>query len=128
MLNKNSLRSHSGGLRKQQELNPIEGAFNLVDAMLVFSCGLMAALILNWGVKLTPVGGVDLSKSKEFSQSYENSKDTSVGLHAGNGYEEMGAVYLDKKTGKLYLISPDDQNSQSSQKPQNNLASSKGGE
>ena len=45
------------GLRKtsrwrNEDINPLEGAINIVDAMLVFACGLMLALAINWNVDL----------------------------------------------------------------------------
>jgi len=35
---------------RHEEINPLEGAINIVDAMLVFACGLMLALAINWNV------------------------------------------------------------------------------
>jgi hypothetical protein len=39
-------------LNSYDEANPLEGAINIVDAMLVFACGLMLALVIRWKSKL----------------------------------------------------------------------------
>lgn len=98
-----SLR-RSNALDKSEELNPLEGTFNLVDAMLVFSCGLMVSIIINWGVKLSPVTLNSLEK-QELKDDIEQTSDEIVNVTQGDSYEEMGMVYRDHKTGKLYLMS-----------------------
>lgn len=95
-----------GGLRKTEGLNPIEGAFNLVDAMLVFSCGLMVALILNWNIQLTPVK-IDLTEKQEISQDIDKITDNAINMSDGTSYEEVGSVYRDPNTGKIYLLNND---------------------
>lgn len=87
-----------------EEVNPLEGTFNLVDAMLVFACGLMVALVANWGVKLTSVS-IDSIQHKEVIEDIDKYQQNSQQqLAAGGGFEEMGAVYYDRETGKYYLI------------------------
>lgn len=36
-----------------EEVDAMAGVANLADVMLVFACGLMAAVILNWNVDLS---------------------------------------------------------------------------
>ncbi len=104
-MRKKLLRRRAGraGLRRVDPLNPIEGAFNLVDAMLVFACGLMVALILNWNIQLSAVK-IDFSHKEEINQDIENITDNALNLMDGTSYEKMGAVYRDPETGKLYLL------------------------
>jgi hypothetical protein len=49
-------RFGSGKLRGDtilpEDINPIDGAANLADIMLVLACGLMLALIINWNVDI----------------------------------------------------------------------------
>ena len=89
-------------MRRTEELNPIEGAFNLVDAMLVFSCGLMVSLVLHWNVQLVGVN-IDPVDTKEMTQNIEDTINN-MNITDGTGYEEMGLVYRDPQTGKLYLL------------------------
>lgn len=88
--------------------DPLGPMANLVDIILVFTCGLIAAL-----VALSP----DLQK--KFSVQ-ENTRDLTLGqeltqppqelqkeLQQGKGMEALGQVYRDPKTGKLILIGKD---------------------
>ncbi len=85
--------------------DPLGPLANLVDIILVFACGLIAAL-----VSFSP----DLQKHFD-SQSVQ--QEVSVGRELatlpeglnqqtsqGQGYESLGQVYRDPKTGKLILI------------------------
>ena len=42
--------------KKDEDFNPMEGMANLADVMLVFACGLILALIINWNVDMTTIG------------------------------------------------------------------------
>ena len=102
-MRKGLLRRRGSGLRRSEDLNPIEGAFNLVDAMLVFSCGLMVALILRWNVQLVGVN-INPADTQEVTQDIEDSIKDPTNVTNGTGYEEMGMVYRDPETGKMYLL------------------------
>ena len=81
--------------------DPMASMATLVDVMLVFACGLMAALIL--GNKSAPrAGGQDVTRSRELPHV-----PAGVG-QVGGGYRAVGRVFRDPKTGKLILVeSPD---------------------
>ncbi len=84
---------------------PLGPLANLVDIMLVFACGLIAALV---------------AISPELQQHFDHQqrqRDITLGKElpttpqtlqqqrqAGEGYESLGQVYRDPKTGKLILI------------------------
>ena len=84
---------------------PLGPLANLVDIMLVFACGLIAALV---------------AISPELQQHFDSQKiqrDITLGKElpilpekiqqqrqAGNGYKSLGQVYRDPKTGKLILV------------------------
>ena len=79
-----------------EDEDPRASLVNLVDVMLVFACGLLAALSAG--------GHAVLTQPKEISQGREiEAPDTSPSA-AGSGYESVGQVYRDPKTGKLLLI------------------------
>ena len=76
-----------------QDENPLEMMANLMDVMLVFACGLMLALIVNWNVDL---GGQEVdyvSENKSESEIDEN-----------QDYKKMGTVYQDPETGRMYMV------------------------
>lgn len=98
------LRSKSR-LRKREEVNPLDGIINIVDAMLVFACGLMLALIINWDLDLND----DLRKKVNLNQGQEVSdidmrSDLLEADGKGDLYEKMGTVYKDPVTGKLFML------------------------
>lgn len=88
----------------QEDANPMEGAINIVDAMLVFACGLMLSLVLYWDVDLQKkeVLAVDQVQDTEEVAGIEDDLRSSI---EGDGlYEKVGIVYVDPKTGKMYLV------------------------
>ena len=77
--------------------DPRASLVNLVDVMLVFACGLLAALSAG--------GQAVLVQPKEIEQGQEiEAPETSKRDAAGSGYQAVGQVYRDPKTGKLVLI------------------------
>lgn len=100
-----------GGLRNRrrrmfEDENPMEGTLNIVDAMLVFACGLMLSLIIYWNVDLsTPTERIILQPGQEITESPEV-LDNLIEAEAGQGklYERMGTVYKDPATGQLFML------------------------
>lgn len=97
----------NGGLRNRrrrissEEINPLEGAINIVDAMLVFACGLMLAVIIYWNVDLGYTEErVDLKRGQEVTQD----RNMRNGLNESKLYEKMGTVYKDPATGRLFML------------------------
>lgn len=84
----------------QQEQEPLGPLANLVDIMLVFACGLIAALVASGGGLPDHLGkqGQQIEKGKELPEL-----PSGIG-QSGAGYEPVGQVYRDSKTGKLILI------------------------
>ncbi len=98
-----------GGLRRnsrwrQEEVNPLEGAINIVDAMLVFACGLMLALAINWNVDFGVGQRVNLEQGREMTDAPEIREDLIKTQGQGEVYERMGTVYRDPATGKLFML------------------------
>lgn len=85
---------------------PSSSLGNLMDAMLVFACGLMLALIVHWNVDITQTQGGDSSSSGDQATELDGTLSKSGDEIAanGDGYENLGSVYRDKKTGKLYIV------------------------
>ena len=79
----------------------MEGMANLADVMLVFACGLILALIINWNVDVTTISTTQEPIKYEIDGIDENAEKT---LDGAENLEEMGKVYLDQDTGKYYVI------------------------
>lgn len=98
-----------GGLRRKsrwrhEEINPLEGAINIVDAMLVFACGLMLALAINWNVDFGQGKRVNLEQGREMTGVPEIREDLIETQGEGELYERMGTVYKDPATGELFML------------------------
>ncbi|MCP5267664.1 MAG: hypothetical protein H6943_01355 [Zoogloeaceae bacterium] len=78
--------------------DPRASLVNLVDVMLVFACGLLAALAAGSQTALKPPVPVDKGREVE--------RPASGTQQAGAGYDRVGEVFRDPKTGKLILIEP----------------------
>ena len=81
----------------QSDEDPRASLVNLVDVMLVFACGLIAAIAGSQGA-IKPPQPVEKGRQIERPAS-------GVTLD-GSGYDRVGEVYRDPKTGKLVLIEP----------------------
>lgn len=90
----------------KEDDEPLGPLANLVDIILVFACGLIAALValspnLQEHFKVSNQTSI-MTSGKELAKMPENLKDKIDGT---NGYESLGQVYKDPKSGKLILIS-----------------------
>jgi hypothetical protein len=100
----------NGGLRSSrrrtsEEVNPLEGAVNIVDAMLVFACGLMLSLVIHWNVDLGQIGErVNLNRGQEVTHAPDIRDDLIETQGEGKLYEKMGTVYKDPATGQLFML------------------------
>ena len=94
-------RDWSKGRFDEADAEPMGPMANLVDIMLVFAVGLIAALAASQGGKDHPLK--ELSR-KQVTQGREL-PDVPEGVGGGgSGYEPMGEVYRDPETGKLIMI------------------------
>ena len=83
----------------EQEAEPLGPMANLVDIMLVFACGLIAALAARSGGLADYLqGNMEVKSGRELPQMPNQSGQP------GSGFEPMGQVYRDPQTGKLYLM------------------------
>jgi hypothetical protein len=78
--------------------DPRASLVNLVDVMLVFACGLLAAL--------TAGAQSALHTPKPVDKGREIQRPASGITQSGSGYDRVGEVFRDPKTGKLVLIEP----------------------
>ncbi len=100
----------NGGLRSRrlrmpEEVSPLEGAVNIVDAMLVFACGLMLSLVIHWNVNLDQVREqVNLQMGQEVTENTEIKDNLIKTQDEGDIYQRMGIVYKDPETGQLFMV------------------------
>lgn len=87
----------------EEDADPRVGLVNLADIMLVFACGLMVSIVMNWNVNLAEVTEISDSASK-----VDDVESMAESMRAGEGYAERGTVYQDPETGQLYLLEEPD--------------------
>ena len=90
------------GSRFDTEADPLSVMGNLVDVMLVFACGLIAALIASnpqLAETLTPT-------VEQIEQGRQIPSLPDQMGEDGSGFESVGTVYRDPETGKLILVGP----------------------
>ncbi len=87
--------------RQPEEVDPMSSMGNVGDIMLVFACGLMAALVVAWNVDLGKFAQVEMDQ--EISQN-DVEQITEQIYGEGNAFVEKGRVYQDPQTGKYYLV------------------------
>lgn len=85
-----------------EDFSPMEGVGNMADAMLVFACGLLLALIISWNVNVSETGEITKQETK---YEVENIGDTiEQDAAVTEELKDMGRVYQDPKTGKYYVV------------------------
>ena len=85
-----------------EDFSPMEGVGNMADAMLVFACGLLLALIISWNVNVSETGEIT---HQDVRYEVENIGDTvEEDAAVTEDLKDMGRVYQDPKTGKYYVV------------------------
>ena len=82
----------------------MSGLANLSDVMLVFACGLMAAVILSWNVDLSKTR-VEILQREQL-QELANAEEMAQDIQSSSSFEQKGTVYEDQENGKLYVEMP----------------------
>lgn len=89
--------------RKRDDFSPMEGVGNMADAMLVFACGILLALIMSWNIDVSDRG--EITKSPETKYEVNGMEDGEIEeVDSNKNLEEMGKVYKDPETGKYYVV------------------------
>ena len=94
----------------EQDTDPLAGFANIMDVMLVFSLGLMLALVAQspdlqerLNITAEKSNKVSVTTGDELVEIPEEIKSSMKGKT--DGMMSLGQVYKDPKTGKLILIS-----------------------
>ncbi len=102
----------SSDLFGEEDANPMGGVSNLADAMLVLAVGIMLALIINWHISVSggTVTQMDTGSLQEVDASeYTPATEDNNSEGTNSNLEEKGTVYVDRQTGKMYLVEPNEQ-------------------
>lgn len=109
-------RPRWAGRFEEEAADPLASLGNLADVMLVFVCGLIAALVAAGGAALpspskasAPAGD---PKPREVDKGRELPELPPSLQGDGSGYESVGRVYRDANTGKLILVGDDPKETQ----------------
>ncbi len=94
----------------QEDADPRVGLVNLADVMLVFACGLMLALVVNWDIELPSMTEIDETSMQEVDDVEEVVGEITSST---NTYLELGTVYQDPATGKLYVLNEVEEDAES---------------
>ena len=89
-----------------QDEDPLGPMANLVDVILVFACGLIAALVALSPDLQKKFDTQTITKHIELGEELLETPETLQKQNInGQGMEAIGQVYRDSKTGKLILLS-----------------------
>ena len=92
------------------DVDPMGEVANLVDVMLVLACGLMLAIVTYWQIDLPDV--TQIMKQREMTEVSDVEDISDRITEAGSSYNELGTVYEDPETGKMYMIQDDGEGSE----------------
>jgi hypothetical protein len=98
-----------------EDADPRIGLVNLADVMLVFACGLMLALVTYWNLDVSAMQEVVKAEDVTEVTDVEQMQEQLSG--AGTGYTELGMVYQDPMTGKLFMLTEDLEGTHTTQTP-----------
>jgi hypothetical protein len=94
--------SFRGSIEASEDADPRVGLVNLADVMLVFACGLMLAIVAAWNLDISQMQ--EMVQMNDVTEVTDIDEMTDAQLSGGGGYTEMGTVYQDPMTGKLYML------------------------
>lgn len=91
--------------KAQDNYNPMDGVANMADVMLVLATGLLLSLIVSWNVDIGRNDTlVELERQAEITELEGLTESAPDALGDPAGYQELGVVYQDPVTGKMYMI------------------------
>lgn len=105
-------RFGSGRLNREdgdkEDVTPMWGVANMADIMLVLAVGIMVALVASWNLNSDDNSISKLNDgSKELMELSENMAlldEESAKKIKNSGMKELGSIYMDPNTGKMYVI------------------------
>ncbi len=104
-----TLRSsaRTSNLKGEGDFDPMASVANVVDVMLVLSVGLTIAISTYWNLDFADIQEV-LMKDEVTEVEDIETLSTEI-TEGGSAYNALGTVYEDPATGKMYLLTEDDE-------------------
>ncbi len=103
----NGLRkSRDSSLSDTADFDPMASVANVVDAMLVLCVGLLVALVAYWNLDMAEMQ--EILMDEEVTEVEEDIETMDQIAEGGTAYTELGTVYQDPATGKMYMLSEED--------------------
>ena len=95
-------------------IDPMAGTTNLVDAMLVLALGFLIFVVISWNMQSVVFSDMTQDQKQQAMESMKQVSEVTQGQElndtpessqsSGQGYTEMGKVYKDPSTGKLIMV------------------------
>lgn len=108
------LRKRKRLLSDDSEVDPMVYAVNMVDCMLVLAVGFLIFTVMSFGMQSVVFSSASPEEKKAIMQTVQQTVEIQEGkvlnqtpnsqTGAGSGYEQVGTVYKDPKSGKMILV------------------------
>ena len=96
------------------DIDPMAGTTNLVDAMLVLALGFLIFVVVSWNMQSVIFSDMSqdqkqavmesMKQVSEVTQGQELNDTPDTSQSSGQGFTELGKVYKDPSSGKLIMV------------------------
>ena len=96
------------------DIDPMAGTTNLVDAMLVIALGFLIFVVISWNMQSVIFSDMSqdqkqavmesMKQVSEVTQGQELNDTPDTSQSSGQGFTELGKVYKDPSSGKLIMV------------------------
>lgn len=96
------------------DIDPMAGTTNLVDAMLVLALGFLIFVVISWNMQSVIFSDMSqdqkqavmesMKQVSEVTQGQELNDTPDTSQSSGQGFTELGKVYKDSSSGKLIMV------------------------
>lgn len=96
------------------DIDPMAGTTNLVDAMLVLALGFLIFVVISWNMQSVIFSDMSqdqkqavmesMKQVSEVTQGQELNDTPDTSQSSGQGFSELGKVYKDPSSGKLIMV------------------------
>lgn len=96
------------------DIDPMAGTTNLVDAMLVLALGFLIFVVISWNMQSLIFSDMSqdqkqavmesMKQVSEVTQGQELNDTPDTSQSSGQGFTELGKVYKDPSSGKLIMV------------------------
>ena len=96
------------------DIDPMAGTTNLVDAMLVLALGFLIFVVISWNMQSVIFSDMSQDQKQAVMESVKQVSEVTQGQElndtpdtsqsSGQGFTELGKVYKDPSSGKLIMV------------------------